>query len=185
MSWQSGDYLQRPLQELLDDVGGADPVPAAGSMAAATGALAAALTAKVARRSIARMDGAEELALRADHLRNRLEPLVTLDAASYAAVLDARRDDKDTTPTWKDAASWPETIAYVAADIADLAAELTENGNPNLRFDAAGAASFAAATAEVACSLVAANEGELESVRAAALRARRTAERAEAATDRG
>lgn len=182
MGWQDGDYLQRPLHDLLEDVGGIDPVPAAGSMAAATGALAAALTAKVARRSASRVDNAEELAERADRLRSRLEPLVTLDAASYAAVLAGRREGKDTTPTWKDAASWPETIAYVSAEIADLAADLTENGNPNLRFDAAGAASFAAATAEVACSLVAANEGEIESVRAAARRARQTAERAYEAT---
>ena len=182
MGWADGDYLGRPLRELMADVGGSDPVPAAGSTAAATGALAAALTAKVARRSRKRLSDADELAERADRLRSRLEPLVTLDAEAYAAALAARRDGVDTKPTWKEAASWPETIAYVCADIADLAAHLTAEGNPNLRFDASGAASFAAATAEVASALVAANEGGVESVRAAADRARQAADRAVSST---
>ncbi|MGH3425722.1 MAG: cyclodeaminase/cyclohydrolase family protein, partial [Nocardioidaceae bacterium] len=54
--WATGDYLDRPLRDLLGDVSGADPVPAAGSLAAATGALAAGLVAKVARRSVSRLE---------------------------------------------------------------------------------------------------------------------------------
>src|SRR5690625_7330542 len=40
--WEGGDYLDRPLRDLLSDIAGAEPVPAAGSTVAGTTALAAA-----------------------------------------------------------------------------------------------------------------------------------------------
>src|SRR5665647_125074 len=87
--WAAGDYLDRPLRELLEDVADADPVPAAGSVVAVLGALAAGLAAKVARRSTSQVPDTESIAERADWLRGRLEPLITADAASYTEALAA------------------------------------------------------------------------------------------------
>lgn len=153
--WEAGDYLRRPLSELLGDASGEAPVPAAGSVAAATGALAAALTAKVARRSPSLGDEREALAARADLLRERLEPGVTQDAAGYAAVLAAPSAQR--REALRAASQWPETIAAAATEVAALAADLAERGNPNLRHDAAAAHRFATAAAEVASDLTRAN----------------------------
>lgn len=150
--WQRGDYLDRPLRELLADVAGGDPVPAAGSAVVATTALAAALTAKVARRS--RRGDAEELAARADEVRARLEPGITSDAAAYAHVLAAAPDEQG-----GDAASyWPRRVCAVVPDVIALAEELASDGNPNLRYDAEAAARLAAVAGDVAKLLIRANE---------------------------
>lgn len=154
--WEAGDYVQRPLSELLDDLSGDAPVPAAGSLAAATGALAAALTAKVARRSPTLGDDREAVAAEADRLRARLEPGVTRDAAGYAAVL--AEPPAQRAETLSAASRWPKEIAAAATEVAELAAGLAERGNPNLRHDAAAAHRFATVAADVASALVRANE---------------------------
>lgn len=151
--WEAGDYLDRPLRELLDDAAGSAPVPAAGSTIATTAALAAALTAKVARRS--QRDDAAELATRADQLRARVEAGIAADAAAYADVLATPRNERDPDK----AAIWPRTVREVAYELAEIAADLVDNGNPNLRYDADGAARLAALSAEIAESLLRANEG--------------------------
>lgn len=151
--WEGGDYVDRPLRELLSDIAGAEPVPAAGSTIAATTALAAALTAKVARRS--RRDDAAELAARADLLRTRVEVGIVADAAAYADALSTPRDERDPEV----AAHWPRTVREVAYEVADLAGDLADNGNPNLRYDADAAAHLATASAEIAGRLLRANAG--------------------------
>lgn len=155
--WEDGDYLERPLHELLDDVGGADPAPAAGSVTAATVSLAAALTAKVAHRSTAQLPDAGALAERATALRDRVSALITADAASYAEVLAAQRRGSGKTEAMAEAVRIPTEIAEAAADIAELAAVLAEKGNPNLRYDALAAVDLADQGAAVATSLVRAN----------------------------
>ena len=57
------------------------------------------------------------------------------------------------------AAAVPLEIAAAAAKVADLAAALAENGNPNLKDDAVSAALFAEAAARATANLVAANLG--------------------------
>ena len=155
--WEAGDYLERPLRDLFDDVAGDSPVPAAGSTITATAALAAALTAKVARRS--RRNDADALAARADRLRERLEPGVTGDAAAYADVLTTPRHERDPDG----AAHWPRTVRDAAYEIAELASELADNGNPNLRYDADAAVRLAGIAAEVAERLLRANVSLTES----------------------
>lgn len=151
--WEAGDYLDRPLRELLADTAGDDPVPAAGSTIAATATLAAALTAKVARRS--RRDDADELAARADTLRERLEHGITLDAAAYADLLATAPAERDR----HSASHWPALVADVTSQIATLADGLAAAGNPNLRYDAEAAARLARAAGDVAELLVRANDG--------------------------
>lgn len=179
--WTVGDYLDRPLRDLLDDVAGSDSVPAAGSMVAAIGALAAGLAAKVARRS-RQLDERHELAAHADSLRARFEELITADAENYAATLNAA------TVAERDAAllaatAGPVTVAETAAVVAEIAARLTADGNQNLRYDAAASAWIAASIAEVAATLAGANVGEtvlFERAQAAADKARAAADRARA-----
>lgn len=149
--WEKGDYLDRPLRAFLGDVGGADPVPAAGSAIAATTALAAALTAKVARRS--RRTDADALAARADELRAGLEPGITQDAAAYARVLETPRGERDPEA----ASQWPRVVREAADEIASLADDLATTGNPNLRYDAEAAATLARVAGEIADRLVRAN----------------------------
>lgn len=164
--WAAGDYLQRPLDELLADVAGSDPAPAAGSVTAASLSLAAALTAKVARRSTRHVSDAGALADAADALRERVVPLITGDAASYAAVLAAKRGGNDGTEpgaeaqAMADAVRIPVETAVVAADVVDLAVDLADRGNPNLRHDAIAAADLAAQCASIAASLARANAAD-------------------------
>jgi formiminotetrahydrofolate cyclodeaminase len=177
--WAAGDYLDRPLRELLEDVAGTDPVPAAGSLVAVLGALAAGLAAKVARRSTAQRPDAEEIAERADRLRQQLEPIITGDAASYAEALRAGGNQADRRAAMLEASSGPVVVAETAADIAEIASALEADCNPNLRVDAAAVAWIAASVAEVSADLAAANVGDSEPLR----RARAAAARARAAAD--
>lgn len=170
--WTGGDYLRRPLDELLADVSGNDPAPAAGSVTAANLALAAALAAKVARRSTRHISDAGALADMADTSRDRVVPLITGDAACYAAVLAAKRDGNrgvgpdSAVEAMAEAVRIPIEIAVVAADVVELAVDLADRGNPNLRHDAIAAADLAAQCASVAASLAQANAADPSSPRA-------------------
>jgi formiminotetrahydrofolate cyclodeaminase len=177
--WAAGDYLDRPLRELLEDVAGADPVPAAGSLVAAVGALAAGLTAKVARRSTAQRSDAAAIAERADLLRGQLEPLITGDAAGYAHTLDALGDGADRAGAMRAASAGPVLVSEVAAEVAEIAAGLAVDCNPHLRVDAAAVARLAASVAEVGAELTQANVGESDLF----LRARSAAAQARTAAD--
>lgn len=169
--WTKGDYRDRPLKDLLADVRGSDPVPAAGSVTAVTVALAAGLTAKVARRST--LVEAEELAVQADAVGDRMAALATADAAGYAEVLAARRSGTRLAEALAEATVIPSVIASAAAEIAGLAAQLVTRGNPNLRFDAIAAADLAANAAAVAASLATADASETpEAARAVAAASR-------------
>src|SRR5690606_13183716 len=116
---------------------------------------AAALTAKVARRSPSLGDEREPLAARADLLRRRLEPGITRDAEGYAAVLETPSAQR--REVMRAASHWPQTIAAAATEIAALAGDLVERGNPNLQHDAAAAQRLATVAAEVASDLIRAN----------------------------
>lgn len=175
--WAAGDYLNRPLHELLEDVAGGGSVPAAGSAVALLGALSAGLTAKVARRSTSRLPNADEFAQRADQLREGLEPLVTADAASYAEAMAA---PEGRAAAMTVASAGMVLVAESAVEIAQIAVLLAVDGNPQLRWDAMAAARIAATAAEVAAELTAANVGEKDPfprARSAALLARTAADR--------
>lgn len=135
------DYLDLPLRTLFDDVGGKDSVPAAGSVIAVLGALAAGLAAKVAHRSTSRLPDAVEIAARAEALRNRFEPLITSDAVGYAAALATRGEEREAA--MHSLSAELTHMAETAAEVAELASELVIYGNPNLRFDSESAVRIA------------------------------------------
>ena len=161
--------------------------------------MGAGLAAMSARLSVNHWDGAADAALQADALIARVAPLAPADGAAYEEVLTALRLPKTLEPVVREAAignalaraaEIPFEIAGCAAETAELAALVAENGNPNLRSDAAGGATLAASAAQVAAHLVAINMGTdgddtiVLQARERATAAQLAAERALAATRR-
>jgi formiminotetrahydrofolate cyclodeaminase len=150
-----------PFHELLDDLAAAGPAPGGGSALAFAASIAAAAVTMAARVS-----DLGALAAQAEALRARAEPLAELDAETYRAALDVRAHAKDLPAERRDwaigqafarAAEPPLEIGRVAADIAELAAELARNGSPAIRADAVAAASIAAGVARGAVAMVEVN----------------------------
>ncbi len=156
------DYLGQPLGGFLDLVASREPAPGGGASAAVTVALAAALTAMAARFSTEHVADADELAARADGLREEVVPLAQADAAAYGRVLDAYRTPRDDEEGRRrkirdaltEAADVPLSIAGIGAEVAGNAARLVEEGNPNLRGDAVTAVALAGAGVRAAVTLV-------------------------------
>lgn len=156
---------QRPsLEDFVASVAAATPTPGGGSVAAHTGALAAALTQMVAALTVGRKkyadveDDFREVARRGAELSNRLNELVALDAQSYAAVASAYKLPKDTpeqqeqraaaiTAALIGASEVPLETARAAAAVAALAEIAASKGNTNAVSDAG----VAALLAEAAC----------------------------------
>jgi formiminotetrahydrofolate cyclodeaminase len=101
---------------------------------------------------------------RADELRARALELAEIELYAYAPVLEAlrlprndpeRADLVDAART--EASKSPLEVARIAADAAELAAELVTAGNPNLTGDALAGALLAEAAAQASARLVAIN----------------------------
>ena len=153
--------LDQPVRQFLDEVAARTPAPGGGGAAALTGALAAGLVAMAARFSAAQLPGAGELAGRADQLRHRAAELVDEDAGAYTRVLAAfalPRDDKQRGERIREAleraVAVPQEMTEIAAQVAEMAAQLAAAGNPNLRGDSISAALLAEASARSAACLV-------------------------------
>lgn len=169
----SGSYLEQPLGQFLAAVASREPAPGGGAVAATAVAMAAGLAAMAARFSEGRLDGAGELAARADRLRERAAPLAQRDADAYGQVVAAYRLPREPDPDgrrerirWalRGAAEVPAEIALTAAEVAEAAATLARDGNSNLTGDAVTAVLLAEAAARSAARLVALNvdAGDLE-----------------------
>jgi methenyltetrahydrofolate cyclohydrolase len=156
------DYTELPLARFLDMVASREPAPGGGASAAVAVALAAALTAMAARFSTEHLDDAGTVADRAEELRSRVMPLAQADAAAYGRVLDAYRIPRGDEEgrrrrireALSEAADVPLSIAEVGAEVAGNAAQLVEEGNPNLRGDAVTATVLAVAGVRAAATLV-------------------------------
>lgn len=101
---------------------------------------------------------------RAGELRTRALELAEIELHAYEPVLEALRlprKDPDRPARVRaaqaEASKSPLEIARVAADLAELAAEIAINGNPNLTGDAIAGALLAEAAAQAASRLVAIN----------------------------
>jgi methenyltetrahydrofolate cyclohydrolase len=166
------NYLERSLADFIDSVASGEPAPAGGAVAAVAVALAAGLSGMAAHLSVDYLAEAAELAERAERLRRRVAPLAQEDATAYGRVLAAYRAPDDGDPEERqrrirmalsEAADVPLAIAEVGAMVAEIAARLAWEGNPNLRGDAVAAALLAEAGTCAAAVLVEINmaAGEL------------------------
>ena len=159
----TSEYLDLPLNEFLELVASSGPAPGGGSVAAVAVALAAGLAGMAARLSADHLADASELADRADASRRRVAPLARADSEAYGRVLDAyrlpRQPDAETRmkhlrEALSGAADVPLAIAEAGSKVADIAARLVEEGNPNLRGDATAAVFLAEAGVRAATVLV-------------------------------
>ncbi len=162
------DYLQLSVAELLDEIAARTPTPAGGSVAAIALTAAAALVTMAARFSEGHWEEAGAAIAQAEALRARAAPLAEADAEAYERALralqapkvgDAGERNAAIGRALEDAAAVPLRIAEIGADVATLAAEVAEHGNPNLRGDAAAAAELGAAAATIGAGLVRINLG--------------------------
>lgn len=163
----------------LAAVASPDPVPGGGSVAAYAGALAAALTRMVAGLTVGKKKYAAveaEIATvqaSAKVLAEKLENLVTSDAAAYAMVSAAYRMPKTTDAESEArkravadalvaASEVPLETARACADVADLALIVATKGNSNAITDAGVAALLAEAGCKGAAYNVRVNVSSLE-----------------------
>lgn len=149
------------------------PAPGGGAVAAIAASLAAGLTAMAARFAPEEWERRAEVVGRAEELRARVEPLADADAEAYGAFMAARTDENV-----ERIIAIPFDLAEAAAEIAELAALVASEGNPNVTGDAAAGADLAAAATSIGARLVRINarSGDERIVESAAL-----AERAAAA----
>jgi formiminotetrahydrofolate cyclodeaminase len=159
-------YLDLTLDEWLAELSATTMVPAGGSGLAVALSMAAALVGKVARVSKESWPAAAGIAAQADALLARAKPLAQLDADAYRSALGARHSAAELTATRRDweigrayaaAAEPPLEIARIAADVAELAAEVADQAEARVRADAIAAAALAAAAARGAVAIVAVN----------------------------
>jgi formiminotetrahydrofolate cyclodeaminase len=161
--------LDLKVRELLDAAASADPTPGGGSIAAVTAACAAGLVAMAARGSVD-WDGAGGVAAQAATLMRRLEELAPANDEAYERALAALRGPTDDSgsrdqalgESLERAAAIPLAIAEVAANVAELAAVVAEEGDPRTRADAAAAAMLALGATRAAGHLVEINLGVRE-----------------------
>ena len=114
--------------------------------------LAAGLTGMAARFAPDDGERRAETVGRAEELRARAEPLADADADAYGAFMTARTDENV-----ERIVAIPFELAEIAAEVAELAAAVAAEGNPNVRGDAGAGADLAAAAASIAARLVAIN----------------------------
>jgi formiminotetrahydrofolate cyclodeaminase len=154
-------YLDLTLREWLDEL--ARPHGAAGG-GAALGFVVASGAAVLAMA--ARVSGSGGLAAQAEALCDRAAALAQANAESYEAALAVRAASEGLKPEQRDweigrafaqAAEPPLEIARAGADVAELAAQLAEGGDPRVRADALTAAALGAAAARGAVALVSVN----------------------------
>ena len=164
------DMLSAPLGDVLGHIASEVPSPAGGSAAAIAVALGAGLTAMCARNSREGWPDARGATAQAELLRARIEPLAQADAEAYESALAAFELPELLEPEVRDAtlgvaleraAAVPLAIAEVGADVASLAADLVEHGNPAVRGDAVAGALLAEAGTRAAAHLVRINLGTI------------------------
>lgn len=146
----------RPLTELLTELAKRSPAPGAGSAAAWTGALGAALL-----EMTATFAGADTAAARARVLRAQLLDGGERELDAYKPVLAAARLEvgdpfRDTRlhEALSDACAAPMSVARAAAEVAELAAEVAAKSTRALAGDAIAGVLLAEAASRAAAQLV-------------------------------
>jgi formiminotetrahydrofolate cyclodeaminase len=162
--------LDLDVRSLLEEIAAEGPTPAGGAIAALTGAAAAGLLEMAARNSPDwELRGA--VVAQAHSLRERLTELAPLNDEVYEQALAALGlpEAVETTArreligsSLERAAAFPLAIAEAASNVAELAALVSEDGDPRVRPDATAAAMLALGATRAAAHLVEINLGVLE-----------------------
>ncbi len=156
-----------PSGDFLDELASASPTPGGGSAAAHTAAAAAALVAMVGRLTVGKKKYVSveaqvwPLIEKAEALRARLNELVSEDAASFNAFMEATRLPKENEAqiaarsaaieaATLEAARVPYETVQHATQLMELAQTLAEIGNLNAISDAASAFHLALAAQQSA-----------------------------------
>jgi methenyltetrahydrofolate cyclohydrolase len=168
--WKSAltepDQSLARLAYLLEKIASKEPAPASGSACGAVVAAAAALVEKSANLSTKHWDGAARALEQARALRLASFELIEEDAQAYLAFVAVVRGAKEQERAESQEAvavahartiDVPLRMTRAAADVAELAVQLAQHGNPNLRADAVVAATLAAAAAESGLTLIEVN----------------------------
>jgi formiminotetrahydrofolate cyclodeaminase len=167
-------YLQKSLQEYLDDLASDRPTPGGGSTAALSGAMGAALTCMVARLTLGKADYAEvqpeieSIIERAELLRTRFQQLIQADIEAYgqlsACFKMPRTTDEERVARTKAIQEQLVEAALVPLEMAERAAELVrdcqriaEIGNKNVLSDIGVAATLTFAAGSGASWMVKTN----------------------------
>ena len=174
--------LSLPVEELLDELARATPVPGVGPAAALVTAMSAALTAMAARSSRGGWRDASAAVAQAESLRARAVRLAEEDAEAVEAFVAERTSGAAKEEEVRDfrlgralhrAADVPLQIVEAASDAALLASHTAEHCEGDVRADVAAAALLAAGAARAAAHLVEVNllmlEGDARVVRARGL----------------
>ena len=153
-------FAEMKLAEFLDETASKEPVPGGGSVAAMSGAVAAALTEMVANLTIGKKKYAEveeemqSIVQEANSLRIKLLQSIDDDAASFNLVMQAFKMPKETAAqvnlrkiqiqnTTKKAALVPLEVAENAFSMMKMIAKVVEKGNAMAVTDGAVAAMMA------------------------------------------
>lgn len=172
-------YATESLQVYLDDAASAKPAPGGGSVSACVGALGAALVSMVCnhtrgREKFVAVEGQmQELVVRSEAARAKLEELLQDDTTAYNAVIAAYRMPKETEAEVAArraavqaglivAASVPLEICRVALEVCRLSRTAAELGNPQMITDAGIGAVLGEAAVASAALNVRINLGSIE-----------------------
>jgi formiminotetrahydrofolate cyclodeaminase len=155
------------LNYLLNKIASKEPAPASGSACGAVVAAASALLEKAARLSGKQWTGANDALERAHTLRVESFGLIEEDAQAYLAFVEAVRSRKDVETAHARTVDVPLRMIRAAAEVAELAVQLANHGNPNLRADAVVAAILASAAAESGLTLISVNLRDSDDARLA------------------
>lgn len=152
--------IDKSVSQFLDATASNDPVPGGGSIAASSGATAAALVEMVANLTIGKKkyedvnDEMKEISKKANDLRQQLLKYIDIDSEAFNRVMNAYKLPKDTEEqkivrkmtiqnAMKYAASVPLEVAKKSYDIMELSMRVVENGNKNAVTDGAVSAMMA------------------------------------------
>jgi formiminotetrahydrofolate cyclodeaminase len=172
-------YLDKSLQEYLDDLASDRPTPGGGSTAALSGAMGTALTCMVARLTLGKANYAEvqpeiEIIIeRVERLRTRFQQLIQADIEAYGQLSACfklpRITDEEKTARTKaiqeqlvEAALVPLEMAERAAELIQHCQRIAEIGNKNVLSDIGVAATLAFAAGSGAAWMVKTNVQSLK-----------------------
>ena len=167
-------YIQKPLQQYLDDLASAQPAPGGGSASALSGAMAAALASMVCRLTLGKAGyeearaEIEDILAQTEQARRRFTELLEEDITAYGRLSTSyklpRGDDEERAARTRaiqenlaGAAEVPLEVVECAARLSQLLMRIAEIGNTSLLSDLTTAVSLARTASQGAAAMVQVN----------------------------